>query len=763
MKRFPLIGLAALLSGVLLFVSKPEGKRSASQFRVLDPGLRDRLFETRADGSYSKRPIPPGMETFNAFIRTLNPAGLRRHGVRVRMRMKDIVTASVRYDAIGRLLSDSDVTWIDDASPYRTLLDVSLKAAGVLGADGNRIRYGGTTYTGKGVIVGIVDTGIDWSHGDFVNPLDGSSRILRLWDQTDFSGRTPEGFDYGTEILQSQISDELKGITSGKILSRDFDGHGTHVAGIACGNGRATGNGYPPGRYAGVASEADLIVVKVREVFDSDAVVSGIQYVFSKADSLGRPAVVNVSLGAPTQEGPHDGSSAFEQVIDQMLGGPGKAIVAAAGNDGDKPIHFRGEFDSEAPEETRTVSLRIAANRAASEDYVKFDVWYWPVVDLAVSVISPNGDVYGPVTSLSPRRVWETLDGLVDVDNASSGPNPGNGDRELRIQISDDYRARPGAETLLPGDWKLVFTGKRDEINQRPGVFHGWLYDTNTGAEITEGAEDSRLIAEPGNARLCITVGCYTSRSEWPRYAGGLWGPGECTVDSIYASSSPGPPRQNFRNSAAPNKPELAAPGEYVLSSYSKHTNPPRDPHFLADDGVHVAMNGTSMAAPHVTGTIALLLQADPGLDSYQIKSILINNAKKVKPMAGNPWDKRWGYGILDADAVMKTVTSVEEDEKPMIPDGFRLSRSFPNPFNSDTVIRLTAPAGGQTQRVTLDLSNVCGRTIRLLYRGTLSPGEHSFSWDGIDDSGRPVPGGVYVCRLISANAVFVQKLCYIR
>jgi subtilisin family serine protease len=763
MKRFSLIGLAVLLSGGLLFISNPEGKRPASQFRVLDPGLRDRLFETHADGSYGKRPIPPGTETFNAFIRTRNPAGVRHRGVRVRMRMRDIVTASVRYDAIGRLLSDPDVTWIDDATQCRTLLDVSLKAAGVVGADGNRLRYGGRVYTGRGVIVGIVDTGIDWSHGDFVNPLDGSSRILRLWDQTDFSGRTPNGFDSGTETLQSQISDELRGFTNGRIQSRDVIGHGTHVAGIACGNGRATGNGYPSGRYAGVASEADLIVVKVPEVFDSDAVVSGIQYVFSRADSLGRPAVVNVSLGEPTQEGPHDGSSAFEQAIDQMLGGPGKAIVVAAGNDGDKPIHFRGEFDSAVPEETRTVSFRIASNRTATEDYVKFDVWYWPVVDLAVSVISPGGQMFGPVTSLSPRQIWESPYGLVDVDNASSGPNPGNGDRELRIQISDDYRARPGAETLLPGDWKLVFTGKRDEINRRPGVFHGWLYDTNNGTEITEGEEDSRLIAEPGNARLCITVGCYTSRSEWPRYAGDLWGPGGCTVDSIYASSSPGPPRQNFRNSASQNKPEITAPGEYVLSSYSKHTNPPRDPHFLTDDGVHVAMNGTSMAAPHVTGVIALLLQADPSLDCSTLKGILIKGAKKVTPMGGSVWDKHWGYGILDADAVMKTVTSVEEEVKPLIPGGFRLSRNFPNPFNSDTAIRLTAPAGGQTQTVTLALCDVSGRTVRLLYRGTLSPGEHSFSWDGIDDRGRPVSSGVYLCKLISANTVSFQKLCCIR
>jgi minor extracellular serine protease Vpr len=755
-------GRLAVLSAFLIFVREPSGTHSASYFRALDPGLRDRLFEYRADGRYGRRPPPAGSDFFRAFIRTRNPAGLGRRGVRVETVLRDIATAAVRFDAVDRLMSDPDVTWIDDASPCRPLLDVSLKSAGVLGADGNRIRYGGVIYTGKGVIVGIVDTGIDWSHGDFISPLDGSSRILRMWDQTDFSGRTPDGFDSGTEYLQSQLSDEIRGLANGRVRSRDVDGHGTHVAGIACGNGRATGNGYPSGRYAGVAPEADLIVVKVPEIFDSDAVVSGIHYIFSRADSLGRPAVVNVSLGAPTQEGPHDGSSAFEQAVDRMLGEPGKAIVTAAGNDGDKSIHFRGEFGSADTETTRTVMFRIASNRAAMEDYINLDVWYWPVVDLAVSVIGPSGEVFGPVSSLSSRFVRETPDGLVDVDNASSGPNPGNGDRELRIRISDDYRVRPGTETLVPGDWKLAFTGKWDAINRRPGVFDGWLYDTNTGAEITEGAEDSRLIAEPGNARLCITVGCYTSRTEWPGYAANPFGPGGIAVDSMSASSSPGPPRQNFLNSASTNKPELAGPGEYVLSSRSKFMNPAPDPHFLAADGVHLAMHGTSMSAPHVTGVIALLLQANPNLDSYSIKRILINGAKKVKPMGGNVWDKHWGYGILDADAVMRSVTSVEADANPVHPSGFHLSPSFPNPFNSTTVIRLAVPETGGAQRVTLAVLDLKGRTVRLLHQGALSPGEHSFSWDGIDDRGGPVPGGVYVCRLSSADAVQVRKLCFL-
>jgi subtilisin family serine protease len=765
MRRIP--GTAALFLFIaVVFNSNHSGNPAGPNLGKLDRSLRDRLFESSAHNLYRKRHSPAGGESFDLFVRTRNPDVLRRHRIRVRTILGDIAAGSAGRASVESMMADPDVTWIEGAVSYRPVLDVSLISAGVVGSDGIRPRYNGTTYTGRGVVVGIVDTGIDWSHGDFINPLDGSSRILRLWDQTEDSGRPPAGFDFdfGTEYLQSEITREINGSTYGTIRSMDFIGHGTHVAGIACGNGLASGNGYPPGRYAGVAPEADLIVVKVPESYNSGAILSGIRYIFSKADSLNRPAVVNLSMGAPTQEGPHDGSTSFEQSIDALLGGAGRAIVAAAGNFGGQAVHFKGEFTSSNSDNLTFIPFRIESNHPDREDYVAFDVWNWPACGLAVSVVSPGGRVYGPVAPFSSRRIWEsTEDGLIDVDNAAFGPNPNNGDMQLRIRISDDYLARPGSETLRTGEWKLAFTGKPDDVNQRPGVFQGWLCDSNTEAEITVGADDSSVIAEPGNSRLCVTVGGYTSRTQWPRYAGGLWGPGGTAVDSIAAFSGSGPPRQNSQNSAPENKPELAAPAEYVLSSFSSFFSASPDSHFIAADGVHIAMHGTSMAVPHVTGVIALLFEADPDLDSYTIKRILINGAGKVEAMRGRPWDRRWGYGILDADAMLRAVTSVREASRTTVPDGFSLSPNFPNPFNASTAIRVSVPPGAGRRSASLHILDLSGKVLRRLHQGPLKAGEHAFVWDGTDDRGEPVPSGVYVCRLTASHAQSIRKMCCIR
>src|SRR5690606_36571184 len=182
---------------------------------------------------------------------------------------------------------------------------------------------------GHGVIIGVYDTGLDLSHPDFRND-DGGTRVLYAWDQSAESG-TPPGqvgadvFDYGNECRADAID-------AGACPMVDAVGHGTHVAGTAAGTGAATGNGRPAYRYTGVAPAADLIIVKGGDgSFSTDRAVDGVAYIFARAAELGRPAVVVLSL--TTQTGPHDGSTAFEQALDS-LAGPGRIIVAAAGNGG---------------------------------------------------------------------------------------------------------------------------------------------------------------------------------------------------------------------------------------------------------------------------------------------------------------------------------------------------------------------------------------------------------------------------------------------
>ncbi|MEO0140395.1 MAG: S8 family peptidase [candidate division WOR-3 bacterium] len=186
-------------------------------------------------------------------------------------------------------------------------------------------------FTGKGVVVGMVDSGLDWDHPDFW-PSATDTRIMRMWDQTlipEGGEESPPDFGYGVEY------DSLD-VVSGTPRTIDEMGHGTHVMGIAAGDGSATNGLEPAGRYAGLAPDAYIISVKTTWL-DAD-VVDGVDYIFRRAESLGLPCVVNLSLGS--HYGPHDGTGPFEAAIANLTG-PGRIVVGAAGNSGNDPLHAR--------------------------------------------------------------------------------------------------------------------------------------------------------------------------------------------------------------------------------------------------------------------------------------------------------------------------------------------------------------------------------------------------------------------------------------
>jgi subtilisin family serine protease len=210
--------------------------------------------------------------------------------------------------------------------------------------------------TGKGVIIGIIDSGIDWRHEDFRRP-DGKSRILAIWDLMDDSYQTTNGGVgskppvylerdkkwLGTVYTNEQIDKAING--NGTLNSLDKFGHGTAVAGTAASNGRATANGIPAGTYAGVAPDAELIIVKAMDCnyFFPGAELTA-EWIFDYARGLNKPVVVNMSFGS--QFGPHDGTVESEQFIDSIVGPAkaGKIITVSAGNDGRYNVHANGTF-----------------------------------------------------------------------------------------------------------------------------------------------------------------------------------------------------------------------------------------------------------------------------------------------------------------------------------------------------------------------------------------------------------------------------------
>ena len=320
-------------------------------------------------------------------------------------------------------------------------------------------------FTGKDVIVGIIDTGIDIKHEDFKNP-DGTTRILYIWDQT-LDGVPPSDFTFGAECTKADID-------AGSCTHTDFVGHGTQVSGIAAGNGRATGNGYPANRYMGMAPEAGLIVVNAYEPgagFFTDRIIDAISYIQSRAEALGMPVVINMSLG--TQDCPHDGTSLLARAVD-AASGPGKIFSISAGNEGNNDpatqpqpsIHANGRLTSmnESDEVVIVIPEDQCRNTGSLNDFISIIMWYETNDSYLIRVTSPNGYVAEASSGqINPESTRNTPDGYILIDNGFGGVDPNNFDNQARINIEDFFDTNTeGLYLPIGGQWTITITALGD-------------------------------------------------------------------------------------------------------------------------------------------------------------------------------------------------------------------------------------------------------------------------------------------------------------
>ena len=552
--------------------------------------------------------------------------------------------------------------------PRDALLDVSaglwprdaldLSAADVnVGPLRQRVSERFEGVAGQGVIVGIVDSGLDLDHPDFRGP-DGSTRVLFALDLTDAGGPAPGVV--GSRVFADGSECDAAAIDAGACRMRDFRGHGTHVLGIAAGDGSATGNGQPPFRYVGVAPEADLIVVKGGEAaFAADDVLEGVAYVFERAAELGRPAVVVLALG--TQAGPHDGTTPFETALDALVG-PGRILVVTAGNQGAYdnetpdfpagPIHLAGLFGTEGNNSHTVVVPAYVPRAGVGNDAVLLEVWYEGVIEVALTVTPPGGEplrvAHGDTLAAQTPR------GAVFIDNASLGPSADNGDHQAVILLFDAVEGEEPAE----GAWG--FEVELEGPLASRGPYHGWIVgSTFEGAIATPriglNAANSHVVTTPGNADRVIAVGAHATRHAWPGRNGTETFAFREPLGDVGFFSSPGPRRDGV------TRPDLTAPGKMVVSSLvAGGTDFAPLPSLVEADGVHAALLGTSMAAPHVAGAAALLLQLQPDLTPEEVRAILRGSARVdgfVDARGGAP-SGAWGFGKLDALAAARAIGS---------------------------------------------------------------------------------------------------------
>jgi subtilisin family serine protease len=464
---------------------------------------------------------------------------------------------------------------------------------------------------GRGVIVGVVDFGCDFVHRNFRH-TDGSTRLLFLWDQGGGpTSASPAGYGYGREFDAAAINAALQATGQPENTERAYTAlvyrpparaHGTHVMDIAAGNGQATG-------MPGVAPAADLIFVQMatdesaisgeESLGNSRNLLEAVDYIFKKAEALGRPAVVNVSLG--THGGPHDGSTLVEQGLDALLGKPGRAIVISAGNSRQRHSHASGQVSAAQP---RTLRWEISPGDATDNE---MEIWYDGGHELAVTVVTPGGLRLGPVPSDTTKKITSSAGERGRIIHRRHDPN--NGDNQVDILLS----------RMLPaGTWLVELTTTEAE----PIGFHAWIERDQKGQSrfAPEDDDPTHTIGSISCGALTIAVGAYN---------------GTVPERDPAPFSSEGPTRDGKR------KPEVSAPGQGIRAAQSLSQG------FRID-------SGTSMAAPHVTGAVALLMQVmGTAFTVAEARRLL---AEHVRRNAAGVWDARYGEGRINALAVLRTL-----------------------------------------------------------------------------------------------------------
>ncbi|MCH5251774.1 MAG: S8 family serine peptidase [Lachnospiraceae bacterium] len=449
--------------------------------------------------------------------------------------------------------------------------------------------------SGKGILVAVIDSGIDLFHPDFRNE-DGTTRLTGLWDQTLTNGTPPMGYPIGRYFDREEINTILE--TGETSPSTDVSGHGTHVTGIAAGNGRAS-----RGEQRGVAYEADILVVKLRGRSrngfpQTTELMMGIDFCVRKAIELSIPLALNLSYG--NNYGAHDGTSLLETYLDSVAGVGRTTICIGSGNEGNQRRHAAGRLTGD-----RNYLIEFAI--APGESSLGIQIWKNYVDDFQISLTSPSGSsvIFTEYSKGPYRSVLDSTEILWYFGE----PSPYSTNQEIYLEMLPEGIQN----TIRSGIWKLSFMPKRIA----DGRFNIWL---PSGSSIN--AETGFLVPTventltiPSTASKPITVGAYDSNT------------------GSFA---------NFSGQGALNgivrKPDIAAPGVNILS--------------CAPGGGYTAKSGTSMACPFVTGSAALLMQygivqgQDPFLFGEKIKAYLAKGAKPLTAYSEYP-NENVGWGAL--------------------------------------------------------------------------------------------------------------------
>ena len=718
MKRVLLLVISSLLLCSTITIAQPiigSGLNSFIQNKNHKNGLKNAFAQRYCIyNQYNKEYISLIMKVSNKS----NLKFLNKYDCFIGSHVGQIITLRVNVNDISKLVKEKDIIEIESSRK----IDGQLLKNAPYDMGINNIYQGLELlkpYTGKDVIIGIADWGADYTHPTFYDTLFNEYRILAAWDQFRKQGPAPQGFSYGT-LLEGEANLLAAGTDTANIY--DTGAHATHVGGICAGSGAGTA-------YRGIAFESNILYCNW--IVDEASYMDGCSWMRDYAKNLGKRLVINNSWGVYSF-GYMDGTSLLDEFINTMSSQDSVIFVVSAGNNGDCNFHIKADFNNSNSDTLRslvkfnfpipysknywgeTLTLQ-SENNAEFKSKLEFYDYAWnkigetPILDCDGSLVSENLFLTESGDSIIYRassRFPNDHRPLVDWEVRHS-KYTNNSDNIVLCIIADSgivHAWNLACLTTGVGNWGLNFEAAKE------GYLKG---DTMYG------------VSEPALAKEAISVAAHKYRKN------GSWKP------TLASFSSRG------HNMTSYYKPEISAPGVSIISAYSSFASKKNDSKITVEFNnktyQFADMSGTSMAAPMVSGSVALMLQANKNLSSQDVKDIIISTAK-TDDYTGICPNNSWGYGKINTyQAVQQAERKIGLNE--IIDNEIHI---YPIPAKNNLYIE------GLPNNYEIEIIDIVGRVV---FKGKIK---------GENININNLSGGVYLLNIIdkeiSHKIKFIKK-----